>query len=207
VLIRGTGASRFIFRSSTNAEDIDGFNAAGLYDSVVLGDKELTKERVASAIKAVWASIWNTRAFLERVVFGISSAHVAMCVLVQPHYADSSLAANGVAATANPFSKDKYGVYITSYPGGSHRATDSSTIRVFRSRPAALALTFFMPSSFECRSNSRADYRSYESSARPFRTRTPASFIWKLRKQSRANDCPIHPAGTKMRRPSLGAPQ
>ncbi len=51
-----------IFRSSTNAEDLTGFNGAGLYESVPLtGDDVHSPQQVAKAIKTVWASIWSPK--------------------------------------------------------------------------------------------------------------------------------------------------
>ncbi|MBK7540204.1 MAG: hypothetical protein IPI49_33600 [Myxococcales bacterium] len=74
-------------RSSTNAEDLPGFNGAGLYDTVpnVVG-----KAALGAAIKTVWASLWNLRAVEERTTFGIDHRQVFSAVLIQV----------GVAATA-----------------------------------------------------------------------------------------------------------
>lgn len=53
------------FRSSTNAEDLKGFNGAGLYDSKtgILGD---TVKSIEKAIKDVWASTFTYRGYAER---------------------------------------------------------------------------------------------------------------------------------------------
>lgn len=67
-------------RSSTNAEDLEGFNGAGLYDTVAnVKDKEGLEE----AIKQVWASIYNPRAILERNFFGIDHMSVYSACIVQ----------------------------------------------------------------------------------------------------------------------------
>jgi pyruvate,water dikinase len=51
--------SSVIFRSSTNAEDLEGFNGAGLYESVpLIGEEATNTEKVAHALKTVWASVW-----------------------------------------------------------------------------------------------------------------------------------------------------
>ncbi len=51
-----------IFRSSTNAEDLTGFNGAGLYESVPLfGNSLHDPQQVGAAIKKVWASVWNVK--------------------------------------------------------------------------------------------------------------------------------------------------
>jgi len=81
------GGKGVFVRSSTNAEDLPGFNGAGLYDTVpnVKG-----KEALGAALKTVWASLWNLRAVEERDAFGIDHRQVYAGVLVQI----------GVAATA-----------------------------------------------------------------------------------------------------------
>ena len=91
------------FRSSTNAEDIPDFNGAGLYDSKtgILDDKEKTIEK---AIKQVWASLWNVRAFEEREYFMIEQHSVAMGILVHQAFGDEEV--NGVAITKNIYRKD-----------------------------------------------------------------------------------------------------
>ena len=73
------GAGVFV-RSSTNAEDLKGFNGAGLYDTVPNVKDETALE---AAIKQVWASCWNLRAVEERNHFGIPHAQVYPAVLVQ----------------------------------------------------------------------------------------------------------------------------
>ena len=90
--------TRMKFRSSTNAEDLARHSGAGLYDSKAgqVGDP---LRPVDVALKTVWASVWNVRAFEERDYAGIAHDRVAMAVLVNPSYSDE--AANGVAITAN----------------------------------------------------------------------------------------------------------
>ncbi len=108
--IAALGASgRLRFRSSTNAEDLPGFNGAGLYSSAIVahggGDAE-----VASALARVWASVFNLGAHEEREWYRIDHARVAMAVLVQASVDDGI--ANGVALTANPFDARRPGVLI-----------------------------------------------------------------------------------------------
>ena len=67
-------------RSSTNAEDLKGFNGAGLYDTV---PNVKTEAALEAAIKQVWASVWNLRAVEERAYFGISHDQVYPAVLIQ----------------------------------------------------------------------------------------------------------------------------
>lgn len=68
-------------RSSTNAEDLPGFNGAGLYDTVPNVPQD--RERIGQAIREVWASVWNFRAYEERSFFGIDHRKVYGAVLVQ----------------------------------------------------------------------------------------------------------------------------
>ena len=75
-------------RSSTNAEDLKGFNGAGLYDTV---PNVKTDAALEAAIKQVWASVWNLRAVEERNHFGIPHDQVYPAVLIQT-------AVNAVAA-------------------------------------------------------------------------------------------------------------
>ncbi len=98
------------FRSSTNSEDIAGFNGAGLYDSksAQIGNKKKTVEK---AVKKVWASLWNYRAFEERQRFKINQADVAMGILV--HAAFVGEEANGVALTKNLYRKSYSGFTIS----------------------------------------------------------------------------------------------
>jgi len=94
----------FRFRSSTNAEDMEGFNGAGLYDSktAIIGDTEKTIEK---AILEVWSSFWNFRVFQERDLFGIDHESCAMGVLVHRSFPDEK--ANGVLVTRNLY-RDRY---------------------------------------------------------------------------------------------------
>jgi hypothetical protein len=99
VRVKLGGAGVFV-RSSTNAEDLEGFNGAGLYDTVpnVLGRKGLE-----AAIKQVWASLWNYRAFEERDLFGIDHRQVYPGVLVQTGV---NATAAGVLITTNLYNPE-----------------------------------------------------------------------------------------------------
>ncbi|WP_026729150.1 PEP/pyruvate-binding domain-containing protein [Flavobacterium denitrificans] len=104
----------FRFRSSTNAEDLDDFNGAGLYDSKtgILGDSIKTFEK---AIKQVWASVWNEASYTERELFGIDQHNIAMGVLVHRSFPDEL--ANGVVITTNIFRKDFPGITVNVQKG------------------------------------------------------------------------------------------
>jgi len=74
------GGKGVFVRSSTNAEDLPGFNGAGLYDTVpnVVGKKAL-----GEALRKVWSSVWTLRAVDERELSGIDHRQVFGGVLVQ----------------------------------------------------------------------------------------------------------------------------
>lgn len=94
VRIKLGGRGVFV-RSSTNAEDLPGFNGAGLYDTVpnVVG-----KEALGKALRKVWASVWTLRAVDEREAFGIDHRQVFGAVLVQ---VGVNATAAGVLVTKN----------------------------------------------------------------------------------------------------------
>ncbi|MBL7885695.1 MAG: pyruvate, phosphate dikinase [Flavobacterium sp.] len=109
-----TQFKNFRFRSSTNAEDIEGFNGAGLYESKtgVLNDSIKTFEK---AIKQVWASVWNESSYWERELFGIDQQSIAMGVLVHRSFPDE--VANGVIITKNLYRENFTGITINIQKG------------------------------------------------------------------------------------------
>lgn len=92
------GFPSFRFRSSTNAEDLENFSGAGLYNSYSAKKNHPTKT-IDRAIKKVWASLWNLRAFDERAYYNIDQQSIAMGVMVHRSFPDED--ANGVIITAN----------------------------------------------------------------------------------------------------------
>jgi hypothetical protein len=103
------GFTNIRFRSSTNAEDIEGFNGAGLYNSytAIKGDN---KKTIENAVRKVWASLWNLKAFEEREYFKIDQLNVGMAVLV--HRSFPAEEANGVVITENLFNAYNQGITI-----------------------------------------------------------------------------------------------
>lgn len=101
-------------RSSTNNEDLEGFNGAGLYDSFT---HRADEGDLAKTVKQVWASLWNLRAFDEREFHRIDHLAAAMGVLCHPNFDDEI--ANGVAVTKNPFDPAWRGFYVNVQVGES----------------------------------------------------------------------------------------
>jgi pyruvate, water dikinase len=113
------------FRSSTNAEDLDGFPCAGCYDSHTGDprDPEFAGDQLAACLQAIrktWATVWNKRTYDERMIHSIDHANVAMGLLVHTNFPDEE--ANGVAITANIFDATGNfpGFYVNVQYGGDY---------------------------------------------------------------------------------------
>ena len=117
-------ASAIRCRSSTNNEDLEGFNGAGLYDSYTHRPDE---GDLSKTVKQVWASLWNLRAFDEREFHRIDHLAAAMGVLVHPNFDDE--VANGVAVTKNPFDPNWPGFYVNVQVGECSSRTPTRTRR------------------------------------------------------------------------------
>ena len=76
------------YRSSTNSEDLPGFNGAGLYDSKTQRPDETEEDGIDKSLKQVFASLWTFRAFAEREFHRVDHGTVAMGVLVHPNYTE-----------------------------------------------------------------------------------------------------------------------
>lgn len=104
-------------RSSTNNEDLPGFNGAGLYSSRTWDpNAPATSQRssFADVMKDVWSSLWSFRAFEEREFHRIDHFATAMGVLVHPSYGDGGAA--GVAVTKNIYDERCPGLYVNVQP-------------------------------------------------------------------------------------------
>ncbi len=93
------GDARVRFRSSSNTEDLPGFNGAGLYESISAYLDDPDEVSIEDAIRTVWASLYLARAWDERAYFNIDQDGVAMGVLV--HRAFPGERANGVGISRN----------------------------------------------------------------------------------------------------------
>ncbi|KAL0478199.1 hypothetical protein AKO1_007915 [Acrasis kona] len=102
------------FRSSASAEDIEGFDGAGLYTSFaakihnkkkgeckfIRETEEMKPKRVDCAILGVYASLYNARALEERKYAHISGG-ISMAIAVVPSYSSkhNKVVANSVVVT------------------------------------------------------------------------------------------------------------
>lgn len=90
------GVSSFVVRSSSNAEDLENFSAAGIYESI---NHVTTAENIFDSIKEVWASLVSPRSVRLRHEVGISLDDCYMGVIIQEEVeADMG----GVMVTMNP---------------------------------------------------------------------------------------------------------
>jgi hypothetical protein len=107
-------AERVRFRSSSNTEDLPGFNGAGLYTSISgqLGDPD---RAIDDALRTVWASLWAARAYDEREAHHIDQTRVAMGVLVHPAFLGEQ--ANGVAISRNVLEPIRAQYYLNTQIG------------------------------------------------------------------------------------------
>ena len=103
------------YRSSTNNEDLPGFNGAGLYNSQTQKPSETTEDGIDKSLKQVYASLWNFGAFTERDFYRVDHLSSAMGVLVHPNYKDELV--NGVAVSVDPAYGREDSYYFNSQVG------------------------------------------------------------------------------------------
>lgn len=105
------GVSSFVVRSSSNAEDLDNFSAAGMYESIIHVE---TAEKLFQAIRDVWASQVSARSVRLLQQVGISLDDCYMGVIVQEEVKSGM---GGVLVTTNPMNRSDFrNVYINVSP-------------------------------------------------------------------------------------------
>ena len=117
------GGGGMFVRSSTNVEDLPGFNGAGLYDTVpnVVG-----REAIGRAIAQVWASLYNDVAVAERDAAGVDQREIYPGVLVQTGV---NATAAGVLVTRNLYDRqDDHTVTINATRGLGIRVVEGERI-------------------------------------------------------------------------------
>jgi len=112
-----SGVSSFVVRSSSNAEDLAGFSAAGIYESI---NRVKSSDELFRCIKEVWSSLLSPRSVRLRQQVGISLDDCYMGVVVQE---EVHATMGGVMVTTNPMAsgKDFRNVYINV---STHSVTD-----------------------------------------------------------------------------------
>ena len=102
------GCTKFVVRSSSNAEDLEHFSAAGVYESY---HDVLNLDDILLSIKKVWASLVSPRAVHLRKDVGISLDDCFMAVIIQEQV---ECELGGVMVTTNPLNPkgDFRNVYV-----------------------------------------------------------------------------------------------
>ena len=101
------GVSNFVVRSSSNAEDLENFSAAGIYESI---NHVSTADKIFDSIKDVWASLLSPRSVRLRHESGIPLDDCYMGVIIQE---EVPAGMGGVMVTKNPANNcDFRNVYI-----------------------------------------------------------------------------------------------
>lgn len=101
------GVSNFVVRSSSNAEDLANFSAAGIYESF---NHVTTAETIFQGIKDVWASLVTPRSIRLRHEVGIPLDVSYMGVVIQEEVQSRM---GGVLVSTNPMNRGDFrNVYI-----------------------------------------------------------------------------------------------
>jgi len=132
------GGRPVFVRSSSNSEDLPNFSGAGLYSSV---PNVVAAEKLAEAVKTVWASLWKREAYEARMRNYVSQSDVYMSALIQ---VGVDMQKGGVMITKDPFNDDnKDAVYISAVCGHNSKVVDNVGIPeqvLFEPRSNSVAL-------------------------------------------------------------------
>ncbi|MFF1381844.1 PEP/pyruvate-binding domain-containing protein [Streptomyces sp. NPDC058308] len=116
-------SGRLVVRSSSNAEDLPGFSAAGVYDSVTTVN---STGELLDAVRQVWASLLSPRSVRLRHQVGISLDDTYMGVIIQ-EYVPASL--GGVLVTCDPTRREDFrNVYLNCSPGSPEQVVEGSVL-------------------------------------------------------------------------------
>lgn len=114
---------RLVVRSSSNAEDLPGFSAAGVYDSVTTARGA---DELLDAVRQVWASLVSPRSVRLRHQVGISLDDTYMGVIIQ-RYVPAAL--GGVLVTCNPTRREDFrNVYLNCSPGSPEEVVEGAVL-------------------------------------------------------------------------------
>jgi hypothetical protein len=136
------------FRSSSTAEDVEGFNGAGLYDSntgYLYPDEQSSADKqsktIEKALRKTWGSYWLFGAFEERRAAGIDHLSGRMGLAVHPTFNDDAELSNGVVTlelvrrpagdvTLLTVNVQKGALSVTNPPPGSNARPEVDTVSV-----------------------------------------------------------------------------
>ena len=116
-----SGAPVYV-RSSSNAEDTGNFSGAGLYTSV---ENVTDSDQIIEAVKKVWSSVWNFKAYEARERNFVDHEDTNMGVLVQTGVTMDS---GGVMITKDPYDKYNRGAVYISATWGHNIAVTSEGV-------------------------------------------------------------------------------
>jgi hypothetical protein len=120
-----SGVSSFVVRSSSNAEDLENFSAAGIYES---HNHVTSSDRIFESIKQVWASVLSPRSVRLRQDVGISLDDVYMGVIIQEEIPSDI---GGVMVTTNPAKRTDFrNVYINISPNSVEQVVQGSELPI-----------------------------------------------------------------------------
>jgi len=97
--------TRFMVRSSSNCEDLEGFSGAGLHESVA----NVSHGEIPDAVRKVWSSLWTEKAARERKQARIPHREAHMAVLIQTMLIPEL---SFIMHTANPLGGRREEAYI-----------------------------------------------------------------------------------------------